>query len=355
MSRIHNFSAGPAVLPESVLRQAQEALWDFQGSGLGLLEISHRSALFDAVVVSARLRLARLLGVEGTHHILFLQGGASSQFFMVAMNLLRGGRATYLDTGRWSDKAIAEARRYGTVDVPFQSTEAVPDANTWGDLPEGTRYLHYTSNNTVAGSQYPYVPQADVPVIVDCSSDILARPSDAASHSLMFAGAQKNLGPSGLTVVALRNDLVEHCDPDLPTMLSYRTHVAKESMFNTPPTFAIYVVERVCAWIEDNGGLSAMGAKNQAQADQVYGAIDATDFWQGKVARASRSIMNPTFTTGDPDLDTRFWKAAAEVGLNGLKGHKSVGGLRASLYNALPDAAVDALVDFMREFERTHG
>ncbi|MFK7927884.1 MAG: 3-phosphoserine/phosphohydroxythreonine transaminase [Myxococcota bacterium] len=355
MSRIHNFSAGPAVLPESVLQQAQQALWDFEGSGLGLLEISHRSKLFDAVVVSARERLARLLGVSDTHEILFLQGGASSQFYMVPMNLLQGGRATYLNTGRWSGNAIKEAERFGTVDVPYTAKDDVPADQAWGDLPSGTKYLHYTSNNTVAGSQFSYVPTADVPLIVDASSDILSRPSDAHRHALIYAGAQKNLGPSGLTVVAVRRDLVEHMNPNLPTMLSYRTHVDKQSMFNTPPTFPIFVVERVCAWIEDNGGLAAMGEANRAQASKVYGVIDGSDFWHGKVHPSSRSIMNPTFTTGDPEQDTRFWQSAAAEGLNGLKGHKSVGGLRASLYNALPDAAVDALVAFMHEFERTKG
>ncbi len=360
MSRIHNFSAGPAVLPESVIQEAQQALWNFQDTGLGLVEMSHRSKVFEAVAASATERLGRLLGVGDTHHILFLQGGASSQFFMVPMNLLRGGTASYVDTGVWSAKAIKEAQRFGTVDVPFSSKSAgydrVPMAGSWEDrVPSDAVYVHYTSNNTVAGTQFPYVPDLAVPMVVDASSDILSRTWDAAAHDIIYAGAQKNLGPSGLTLVAVKKDLVDRFDPDLPTMLRYGTHIAKDSMFNTPPTFPIYVVERVCKWIEDNGGLPAMEARNRAQAAKVYAAIDGTDFWCGKTAVDSRSIMNPTFTTGSDELDTTFWKSAAEQGLSGLKGHRSVGGLRASMYNALPDAAVDALVDFMAEFERTHG
>lgn len=359
MSRIHNFSAGPAVLPESVIQEAQQALWDFQGTGLGLVEMSHRSKVFEAVATSANERLARLLGVKDTHHVLFLQGGASSQFFMVPMNLLRGGRAAYLDTGRWSDKAIDEARRYGTVDVPWSSKDSgydhVPAPGAWEDIADDAVYMHYTSNNTVAGTQYSYVPEVSVPMVVDASSDILSREWDAAAHGIIYAGAQKNLAPSGLTIVVIRKDLVDRFDPDLPTMLRYGTHIKKDSMYNTPPTFPIYVLERVCAWIEDQGGLPELGRRNKNQADRLYAQIDGTDFWKGMTAVDSRSIMNPTFTTGDDALDTTFWQDAAKAGLNGLKGHRSVGGLRASMYNALPDAAVDALIEFMIEFERTHG
>lgn len=359
MSRIHNFSAGPAVLPEAVVQQAREAIWDFQGTGLGLLEMSHRSRPFEAVAASAVDRLGRLLGIHETHHILFLTGGASSQFFMIPMNLLRGGRAAYLDTGRWSEKAIAEARRFGTVDVPFSSASSgydrVPTQGEWGALPDDTVYMHYTSNNTVSGTQFSYVPTASTTTVVDASSDILSRRWDAASHGIIYAGAQKNLAPSGLTLVMIRKDLVERFDPDLPTMLRYGTHVAKDSMFNTPPTFPIYMVERNCAWIEDQGGIDVIEARNRAQAAKIYAVVDGSDFWQGKTEVASRSFMNPCFTTGDPDLDTRFWKQAAEEGMSGLKGHRSAGGLRASIYNACPDAAVDALVAFMQEFERTSG
>jgi len=355
MNRVHNFSAGPGVLPETVLHECQQALWEFGGTGLGLLEMSHRSKAFDAVIVAARERLARLLGVTDTHEVLFLTGGASTQFFMVPMNLLRGGRATYLETGTWSTKAIKEARRFGAVDVPFKSYDSVPAQGSWGPLPQDTVYLHYTSNNTVMGSEYGYIPQSSVPLVVDASSNMLSRPWSDHSHALIYAGAQKNLGPAGVTVVAIRKDLLEACASDLPTMLSYRTHASKDSMFNTPPTFPIFVVERVCAWIEGQGGLAAIGARNQAQSDKIYAVIDASDFYSGKVAVHSRSRMNITFTTGDDTLDTAFHTAATREGLSGLKGHRSVGGLRASVYNACPDAAVDALVAFMQEFERTRG
>lgn len=355
MTRVHNFSAGPGVLPESVLRECQEAIWSFSGSGLGLLETSHRSAPFDAVITSAVDRLGRLLGVADTHEILFLTGGASTQFYTVPMNLLRGRRATYLETGTWSTKAIKEARRFGQVDVAFSSTERVPDPGEWGELPDGTAYLHYTSNNTIMGTEYHHIPQANVPRVVDASSNILSRPWGDAEHDLIYAGAQKNLGPAGVTIVAIRRDLLESCDPELPTMLRYSTHVEKQSMFNTPPTFPIFVVERVCAWIEDQGGLAAIESRNAAKADKLYSLIDGSGFYQGKAARSSRSRMNVTFTTGDADLDTRFHKQAATEGLSGLKGHRSVGGLRASIYNACPTEAVDALADFMRSFERTHG
>lgn len=359
MSRIHNFSAGPAVLPESVLREAQQAIWDYQGTGLGLLEMSHRSKPFDAVITSARERLARLLGVTDTHHVLFLTGGASTQFFMVPMNWLRGGRAAYLDTGRWSDKAIAEARRFGTVDVLYSSKDSgydrVPEAGGWDAEAEDTVYFHYTSNNTVSGTQFSYVPDTTAPKVVDASSDFLSRTWDAASHAIIYAGAQKNLAPAGVTIVVLRKDIVDRFDPELPTLLRYGTHIKKDSMFNTPPTFPIYMAERTCAWIEEQGGLSVIERRNRAQAAKIYDVIDGSDFWTGRTAVHSRSIMNPTFSTGDDALDTTFWQSAAEAGLSGLKGHRSVGGLRASIYNACPDAAVDALVAFMHEFERTHG
>jgi phosphoserine aminotransferase len=355
MSRIHNFSAGPGVLPESVLHECQSAIWDFAGTGLGLLEMSHRSKPYEAVIASAAERLGRLLGVAGTHEILFLSGGASTQFFMVPMNLLGGRRATYLETGTWSTKAIKEARRFGTVDVPFRSFQRVPDAGEWGALPEGTAYLHYTANNTVVGSEFHHIPDVDVPLVVDASSNILSRPWDDARHALIYAGAQKNLGPAGVTIVAIRKDLLEACATDLPTMLRYPTHAGEGSMYNTPPTFPIYVVERVCAWIEAEGGLAAIGARNQAQADRLYAVIDDSGFYRGKVDAGSRSRMNVTFTTGDDARDTAFVQAANKAGLSGLKGHRSVGGLRASIYNACPDVSVDALIGFMREFERTHG
>jgi len=360
MTRIHNFSAGPAVLPEPVVRATQEALWDLNGSGLGLCECSHRSALFEDVLASATQGLRSLLALSDDQEVLFLPGGAQTQFYQIPMNLLRGGRATYLDTGVWSEGAMREAHRYGTVDVGYSSAPVypnVPQPGDVGELPTGTRYLHYTSNNTVAGTQFHHIPQVPAGVwrICDMSSDIASRPVDGAAFDLIYAGAQKNLGPSGLAIVVIRRELLEHCDPDLPTMLRYGVQVKQTSMFNTPNTFGIYVVDQVCRWIQDQGGLSAIGARNSAQADRVYAAIDGSAFWQGKARLDSRSIMNVTFSTGDAELDTRFVKQATAAGLSGLKGHRVVGGLRASLYNAQTDAAVSALVDFMAEFERANG
>ncbi len=362
-ARIHNFSAGPGVLPEPVLREAQQALWNHDGHGIGILECSHRSAQFDAVIDSARARIKRLLGVGDDYEVLFLHGGARTQFFMLPLNLLRGGRATYLDTGTWSAGAIVQARRYGTVDVPFSSAETsydrVPQPAALepmlANLPDGTVYLHYTSNNTVAGTEFHTVPNSPVPLVCDMSSDIFSRPIDGSKFHFIYAGAQKNMGPAGVTTVVMRKEWLERCKPDVPEMLQYPLHAKKGSMYNTPCTFGIYVVERVAAYLEDNGGLAGIDAKNQAQSDALYGAIDASGLFSGKTDRASRSRMNVTFTTGDADLDTTFWKSAADAGLSGLKGHRSVGGLRASIYNAQTDAAVEALIGFMREFEAKHG
>lgn len=361
MARIFNFSAGPAVLPESVLQEAQAALWEHSRSGMGIVELSHRSSWFEEVIHSAETRLHRLMRLDDDQQILFMHGGASTQFFQIPMNFLRGGRATYLDTGVWSAKAIKEAKRYGTVDIPFSSKpenyDRVPQPGELGALPEGTRYLHYTSNNTVAGTEYHWVPEVsgDAFLIADASSDILARPMDGSKFGLIYAGVQKNLGPSGMALVVLRKSLLEQAETDLPTMLAYKTHSAEGSMYNTPNTFGIYIVERVAAWLEEMGGVEEMGRRNQAQADKLYAAIDASPFWRGLAKPHSRSWMNVTFTTGSADMDKVFVKEAEAAGLTGLKGHRLVGGLRASIYNAMPDAGVTALVDFMGEFQRTKG
>lgn len=362
MSRIHNFSAGPAVLPVPVLEQAREALLDFNGSGMGIMECSHRSGLFQKVIDDAKARLRRVLSLTDDQEVLFLPGGASTQFFQIPMNLMRGGRAAYLDTGVWAGKAIAEAKRFGHVDVPFSSKadgwNRVAAQGEWGELDPDTVYLHYTSNNTVAGTQFPYVPEVRGPWLVcDMSSDIASRPIEGSKFDLIYAGAQKNLGPSGVTVVVIRRALLEKCDPDLPTMLRYAVHVEQGSLYNTPNTWGIYVVERVCAWIEDGpGGLAGVAERNQRRADAVYAAIDGSDgFYQGRALSGSRSVMNVTFTTGDADQDTAFHQGAAKEGISGLKGHKSIGGLRASLYNAQTDDAVDALLDWMGRFKASRG
>jgi phosphoserine aminotransferase len=359
MTRIHNFSAGPAVLPEPVLREAQSALLEFGTTGIGIMEMSHRTKPFEDVVASAKQRLRRLLRLSDDQEILFLSGGASTQFFMGPMNLLRGGRAAYLETGHWAEKAIKEAKRFGTIDIPFTSRDTnfdrVPEGGEWS-LPDGTTYLHYTSNNTIYGTQFSYVPDAGNALLVcDASSDILSGPIEGSKLDILYAGAQKNLGPSGITVVVFRKTLFERCDPNLPTMLRYAVHAENDSMYNTPNTWGIFFLERVCAWMEASGGAAAIGAANRRRADSVYATIDASGLWKGTCKKSSRSIMNLTFTTGNPDFDMDFCKQADKQGLSGLKGHRAVGGLRASLYNAQTDAAVAALVDFMREFERRRG
>ncbi|TNE88009.1 MAG: 3-phosphoserine/phosphohydroxythreonine transaminase [Deltaproteobacteria bacterium] len=357
--RIHNFSAGPGALPEPVLRAAQDALWEHGSHGIGIAECSHRSPQFEEVLQSAKSRLKTLMSLGDDQHVLFLQGGARQQFYQIPMNVLRGGRATYLDTGTWSAGAIDDARRYGTVDVGFSSREQryhrVPTQGEWGTLPEGTVYLHYTSNNTVAGTEYHYVPDAgDAMLVCDMSSDILSRPVDGSGFDLIYAGAQKNMGPSGVTVVVVSDRFLAACDDTMPGLLHYPTEVKKDSMLNTPNTFGIFVIDEVLGWVLDQG-LDALDAKNGAQADAIYGLIDELPRYRGLAEKASRSRMNVTFTTGDAALDTLFWKQALEEGLSGLKGHRSVGGLRASLYNAQTDAAVEALASYMRRFAAEHG
>jgi phosphoserine aminotransferase len=360
VNRIHNFSAGPAVLPEPVLEQARADLWSHGGTGIGIVECSHRSAQFDEVHQSAKARIKRLMGLGDDHEVLFLQGGARQQFWMWPANILKGGRAVYLDTGKWAEGAAADAKRYGEVSVPWSSKSTgwdhVPEPGAWGELPDDTVYLHYTSNNTVAGSEFSYVPDpGDALLVCDMSSNILSAPIEGERFDFIYAGAQKNLGPSGVTVCIVRRSLLDRMSTDLPDLVRYPVQVKKDSMLNTPCTFGIYMIDQVTGWIESQGGLKAVGERNRAQADKVYGAIEASSLFRPKVRAGSRSRMNVTFTTGDDALDTRFWKSAAEQGLSGLKGHRSVGGLRASLYNAQTDEAVDALVQFMRQFESTQG
>lgn len=361
MARIHNFSAGPGVLPESVLKQAQADLWDVAGSGIGVVEHSHRGKVFDAIVISARDRLRRLLQLDEDQEVLFLHGGARSQFYQWPMNALRGGRAAYLDTGHWAHLALEDAKRYGTVDVPFSSKESgydrVPGPDERFALHPDTLYLHYTSNNTIYGTEFHHVPDPGRAWLVcDASSDFLSRPLDGKRFAFLYAGAQKNVGPSGVTIAIVRKSILDRFDKDLPAMLRYAKQVEKESMLNTPCTFAIYMVDQVCKWLEEDvGGLAEMERRNVAQADELYAEIDRTGFWRSHVRPDSRSRMNVVFTTGDAERDAAFLKLAAQHQLSGLKGHRELGGLRASLYNALPDAAVHALVGVMREFERTHG
>lgn len=358
--RVFNFSAGPAVLPEPVLQEAQRDLVALPGVGMSILEISHRSAAFDGVLELAEADLRALIGLGGDHHVLFLQGGASQQFAMVPMNLLpTDGVADYIVTGSWAKKAAAEAEKFGRVNV-CATTEAdafirVPFSDELHPTP-GAAYVHLTSNNTIVGTQWPTLPEVgDAPLVVDASSDLLCRPIDGNRCGLVYAGAQKNLGPAGLTVVIVRKDLTQRAPESIPTMLRYAVAAKHGSRYNTPPVFAIYLFGLVMRWLRDMGGLSAMETRNRRKAGVLYDAIDRTGFYRGTADPGSRSLMNVTFRLPSEALEQQFVTEAAAAGLSGLKGHRSVGGQRASIYNAFPEAGVTALVDFMCEFERVHG
>jgi phosphoserine aminotransferase len=358
--RIHNFGAGPAVLPLSVVEECQAALPNLLGSGLGLLEISHRSKTFQGVVDSAVARVRRVLSVPDDHTVLFLQGGASLQFHMTALNLLRPGeKADYLVTGTWSQKALKEAKRIGDAKAAWDDApnnfRSVPRDGDY-TVREDAVYLHYTTNNTIYGTEFHHLPQSGgKPRVVDTSSDIAGVPLDVSKHDLVYAGAQKNLGPSGVTLVILSPWAMSRVPEGLPAMLDYKVHAKDGSLYNTPNTFGIFVLERVFAWLEANGGLSGSVARNRAKADALYAELDRTGFWRPHARAEDRSVMNVTWRLPNEELEERFVKDAKAAGLDGLKGHRSVGGIRASLYNYLPHASVDALVEFMREFERQNG
>lgn len=358
--RIHNFNAGPGALPLPVLEEIQGELLNFHGAGMSILEMSHRSKQFDAVIEEAIGRVKRLLGLGDDYHVLFLQGGASTQFFMVPMNLLGpDDTADYVNTGTWSTKAIEEARIIGKKVQVVASSEDRKFCYIPKDLrfTPGAAYAHLTSNNTIKGTQWPSMPEVgDLPLVVDMSSDILCRPVDVKSCGLIFAGAQKNLGPAGVTLVIIRQDMLDRCQDNLPHMLSYKNLAGANSLYNTPPVFSIYVVGLVLKWLEETvGGVEAMGRINAEKADLLYGALDAEDFYRPTADQDSRSIMNVTFRLPSEDLEKAFLAEAQKQGLAGLKGHRSVGGCRASLYNAISLAAVRDLVSFMKEFSRTQG
>ncbi len=360
MTRVYNFSAGPAMLPEAVLERARAELLDWHGTGMSVMEMSHRGEEFVSIARQAEADLRRLMGVPDDYHVLFLQGGATSQFAMVPMNLLRGrGRADYLDTGLWSRKAIKEARRYCEVNVAASSEAegytTIPPRESWRLDPQAA-YVHYTPNETIGGVEFHWIPDTgDVPLVADMSSTILSRPIDVSRFGLIYAGAQKNIGPAGLTVVIVRKDLVGETLPGTPTMLDYAAHAEAGSMLNTPPTFAWYLAGLVFRWILEQGGLEAMAERNRRKAEKLYAAIDASGFYRNPVDPACRSWMNVPFTLADPALDATFLEEAKAAGLVALKGHRSVGGMRASIYNAMPEEGVDRLVEFMRDFERRHG
>lgn len=360
MNRIHNFSAGPAVLPASVVDELRDALLNLGGSGIGLMEISHRSKAFQAVVDSCVARVKATLNVPDDYTVLFLQGGASLQFYMTALNLLRPGEAAdYLVTGTWAQKAIKEAKRIGDAkaiwDDAANNFKSVPKNGEY-KVRDNAVYLHYTSNNTIYGTQFHHTPDsAGKPLIADLSSDIAGVPVDMAKHDLIYAGAQKNLGPSGVTLVILSPWALSRVPAGLPVMLDYSVHAKDGSLHNTPNCVGIYVIERVLAWMEANGGMPAMIERNAAKAALLYGELDRTAFWTPHAARDSRSVMNVTWRLGTEALEEQFVKEAKAAKMDGLKGHRSVGGIRASLYNALGIESVEVLVDFMKEFERKNG
>ena len=359
-NRIFNFSAGPAVLPADVLAEAQQNLLALPGVGMSILEISHRSKPFEDILAGAEADLRTLAGIPESHKVLFLQGGASLQFSMVPMNILpAGGSADYIVTGAWSQKAVKEAKRVGGVRIAA-STEAenfarVPKQEEL-TLDPSAAYLHYTTNNTIFGTEYHEVPAAGaVPLVADTSSDMFSRPIDVSRYALIYAGAQKNLAPAGLTLVIIREDMLKRTPQTLPTMLQYPVHVENGSMYNTPPVFAIYVMRLVLAWLLKQGGLDAMERRNVRKAEKVYAEIDRTGFYRGHAQKESRSRMNITFRLPSEELEKRFATEATAAGLDGLKGHRSVGGLRASMYNAFPEEGAEALVQFMRAFEEKNG
>ena len=359
-NRIYNFSAGPAVLPLEVLEEAREHLLSLPGVGMSILEISHRSKPFDEIIQTAEADIRELAGIPEGYHVLFLQGGASLQFSMVPMNLLpQGGSADYIVTGSWSQKAVKEAKRVGAVKIAattesdnFNRIPAQSDLS----LDPNAAYVHYTTNNTIFGTEFAYVPDVGgVPLVADASSDIFSGPIDVAKFGLIYAGAQKNLAPAGMTLVIIRDELLKRTPSSLPTMLQYTIHAENQSLYNTPPVFTIYVMGLVLKWLKKQGGLAAIDALNTRKADKLYAEIDRTGFYKAHAQPGSRSRMNITFRLGSEELEKKFAKEATAAGLDGLKGHRSVGGMRASIYNAFPEAGVDALVQFMREFEQKNG
>lgn len=358
--RIYNFSAGPAVLPISVLEEAQRDLLSLPGVGMSVLEISHRSKTFDEIILGAEADIRTLAGVPDNYRVLFLQGGASMQFSMVPMNILpENGKADYIVTGVWSKKAVKEAKKCGQVNIAG-STEAdnfnrIPAQDELNFDPEAA-YVHYTTNNTIYGTQWKYDPQTgDVPLVADASSDIFSRPIDIQRHGLIYAGAQKNLAPAGVTIVIIRDDLLERSPQGMHTMFDYNTHAKERSLYNTPPVFPIYVMRLVLKWLLAEGGLAVMARRNEEKAALLYDAIDASDFYQAHALPGSRSTMNITFRLPSEELEKQFISEATKAGMDGLKGHRLVGGIRASTYNAFPKDGVEALISFMKEFESKNG
>jgi len=360
MSRVFNFSAGPAALPEAVITRARDEMLDWQGSGMSVMEMSHRGKEFMSIASQADADLRELLAIPDNYKVMFLQGGASSQFAMVPINLLRGKhKADYFNTGMWSKKAIAEGKRFCDVNI-VASTEAekfstVTPVSDW-QLDSEAAYVHYTPNETIGGVEFDHIPEVgDVPLVADMSSTLLSRSIDVSKFGVIYAGAQKNIGPAGLTVVIVRDDLVGEVVEGMPAMFNYKTLADADSMYNTPPTYSWYIAGLVFDWIKQQGGLQAMGEINQRKASKLYSIIDGSEFYANPVEKAYRSWMNVPFTLANADLDSAFLEQAKAVNLVTLKGHRSVGGMRASIYNAMPEEGVDALVEFMADFAKRNG
>jgi len=358
MARVYNFSAGPATLPLEVLEEARQELLDYQGTGMSIMEHSHRGKAYMAVHAEAIANTRELLGLGDDYAVLFLQGGASLQFSMVPMNLLGAGQtADYTNSGAWAAKAIKEAKLVGNVNIAADCGKEIPTrvpAESELKLTPGAAYVHITSNETISGAQWKIFPQTEAPLVADMSSDILSRPFDASQFGLIYAGAQKNLAPAGMALVIVRKDLAERVPATVPTMLKYSTHIENDSMFNTCPCFTIYMYMLVTRWIKQTG-LETLFSRNVEKAARLYKAIDATGFYRGTAVATCRSDMNVTWRLPSEELEATFIKEAGAAGFSGLKGHRSVGGIRASIYNAFPIEGVDALVSFMQDFEARHG
>ena len=359
MTRCYNFCAGPAALPEAVLERARDEMLDWRGAGLSIMEMSHRSPEVVGVAERAEADLRELMGISDDYAVLFLQGGASTQFSAVPLNLAGSGSvADYVNTGQWSKKAIAEARRFAEVNVAASAEDTnfstIPPRDSW-QLSQNAAYLHYTPNETIGGVEFFWVPETEAPLVVDMSSTILSRRINVADYGVIYAGAQKNIGPAGLTLVIVRRDLLGNASEHCPAMLNWQTAADNDSMYNTPPTFALYLAGLVFEWLKAKGGVDAMEVINRRKAEKLYGAIDDSAFYANPVELQSRSLMNVPFTLADDSLDKQFLTEADAAGLLNLKGHRSVGGMRASIYNAVGEDAVDALIAFMQDFEQRNG
>ena len=350
----YNFYAGPAILPDVVMKKAKDEFLNFRGIELSVIEISHRSKEFDVLINEAKEKILKLMNLGDDYSVLFLQGGASQQFGMIPLNFLKGGSADYVNTGAWAKKAIKEAKLIGSVNIPASSEDKdftyIPKNINYSENPE---YIHITSNETIGGVQYKEFPDTGkTPLICDMSSDIMSRELDYKKFSMIYAGAQKNIGPSGVTLVIIKKDLVKKCADNITSMLSYKTHFDKDSLYNTPPSFGIYIINLVLDWLNSKGGLKGIEKINEEKASLLYNILDESDFYKGTAAAEDRSLMNVTFRLPSEDLEKRFIEESVKEGFVGLKGHRSVGGCRASIYNAMPMESVKVLAEFMKEFER---